>query len=386
MKKTLLTLQVFISFIVVSCSTSNDLVRNSGNVNFVHADSFAAYSSMFEDFQLIPLENNRSCMLSKAQKIQIFGEDIYIMDKGSVEAVHIFGEDGGYKGKVGNKGHAKNEYTWLFDFTTKGDSMVCLLDVGNVVKLYNSEGAFVSAKKLDTENYYWTMDYSKGKYILSSLHNGSTSLNSRNHLLYFFDENLHLLEEKILIPAKPMKESPLHHDPSLCMLGDSCIFLDIFQNKFFVFNLNDLSYQDEYDIKTSAPYTYEDMVNGDMFKTSHDKILSVFSDGNKIFGWMHYGRNYSYYELNIDTKEAKVCPFIDFISIEAMTYKNGYIYAVVQPNSLKNMQEAYEKALPTFSPELCNKINQHKDRLDSKNNFFVLKMKPKQKMSYCKLN
>ena len=80
-----------------------------------------------------------------------------------------------------------------------------------------------------------------------------------------------------------------------------------------------------------------------------------------------------------------VCDFLDMVSIETMTFKDGYVYAVVQPNSLKNIQNAHEKSLPTFSPELLNVINPHKERLDSKNNFFILRMKPKNKLTYCNL-
>lgn len=385
MKINVLILQVFISLFMMSCTTPSVVVRNSGSINYVHEDSFVSYGSMFEDFQLIPLENNHSCMLSNAQKMEVIGDNFYIMDKGSVQAIYNFDKNGRYKGQISKRGHSKNEYTWLFDFTTMDDSLICLLDVGNIVKSYDTSGTYISAKKIDTKNYYWTMDYSEGRFILSSLYNGTTSLNEREYLLYFFDDDFKLIEEKIQIPEKQMAESPLHHNPSLCVLGNKCVFLDIFQNKFFVFDLNDLSFQDEYEIKTPTPYTYEDMVNGNAYKAIHDKILSVFCDGKKIFGWMLYNKRYSYYGLNLDTKEAMVCDFLDMVSIETMTFKDGYVYAVVQPNSLKNIQNAHEKSLPTFSPELLNVINPHKERLDSKNNFFILRMKPKNKLTYCNL-
>mgnify|MGYP004679417167 CR=1 FL=1 len=86
-----------------------------------------------------------------------------------------------------------------------------------------------------------------------------------------------------------------------------------------------------------------------LIKLFTTKFFLFFCDGKKIFGWMLYNKRYSYYGLNLDTKEAMVCDFLDMVSIETMTFKDGYVYAVVQPNSLKNIQNAHEKSLPTFS-------------------------------------
>lgn len=372
----------FLFLSILSCSTSNNVVGNTGNITFDFEDSVIAYSGLFEDFSLIPLENKRECMLSKVRKIIVQNDNIYILEKGSKDAVFLFDKNGTFVKQIGQKGHANNEYIWIFDFTIKENGTVCILDEKNKLKQYNSNGDFMESQTFDTKNYYWTMDYHQGKYVLTSLYNGSTSLNERNCLLYFFNEDLRLIDEKVQISDQPMKDSPLHHTPSVCLMDNKCVYFDQFQNKFYVFDLNDLSNYDEYYLNTPLPYTYDDMISGDAYTKPYDKINSVFSNESKIFGWMSYKSNYCYYELDLTTQKAKVCKFMDFLILENMWYDNGYVYSIVQPSALQGLQDMIDKSLPMFSPEIGNAVNKYKDRLDSKNNYYILKMKIKDKINY----
>lgn len=367
-------------FSIFSCTTSNLVVGNSGNIQFSYKDSVVSYGGLFEDFSLIPLENKNECMLSKIHKIIVQDNNIYIHERGSRDAIFKFDKNGTFVGQIGQKGHANNEYIWIFDFTIKDNGTVCILDAKNKLKQYNSNGDFLESQTFDTSNYYWSIDYHRGKYLLTSLYG---EYNERNCLLYFFDEDLKLIDEKIPIPDQPMKHSSLHHTPSVGVMDNKCVYFDQFQNKFYTFDLNDLSYYDEYFLNTSLPYTYDDMVSGEAFNKYHDNILSVFSGGNKIFGWMLYKSYKCYYELDITTKEAKVYRFMDFISHENMCYDNGYVYAIVKPSDLKSIQGYIDRSLPLFTPELGKAVHPYKDRLNGDNNYYILKMKIKDKINYC---
>ena len=367
--------------VVVSCTSPGMFVRSMGNIDFVKNDSIVTLESMFESFQLIPLENSRACMLNDVQKMQVMGDNIYILDQKPTHQLHIFGTDGRYKGLVGAQGHAKNEYTWLFDFCTKDDSAVCVLDFWNKIKIYDKNGKYIKTGELDTDNYFWTLDYYKGKYVITSLHNStSKSFNKRDNLIYFFDENFKLIDEKIQLPEKLMNMSPFNRQPSLCFFDNKCLYYDLFQNKFFTFNMDDLSYQDEYDVKTPNSHTYDDFANVEqynIFGKTMDRIMYTFCDGNKIYGMMGYEKGISYYELDMKDKKAKVYGNLCFANVNNLTSYNGYVYGIIKQESLIQIQKTHEMHLPTFCKSLENAINQHKDRLGESNNYFVVKMKPR---------
>ncbi len=332
-------------------------------------------SGIFEDFELIPLENNRSCMLSKVTKFYARDGKFFFLDKQGTPRVLCFDKGGRFLGNIGNVGNAKNEYIWINDIAVNEKGHVFVLDPKNRMLNYDSKGKCLKVQQIESDNMFWRIDVHKDMFICVSSHRDNRSFNNGEHLIYIYDKNMNLIDEKVELNDSELSNYPLMDYP-INVSNGKCMFFDFFQNKFYIMNLADFTLCDECVVKTPNTYTYENFEDNSFSKKYYDRILCAYYFENKIRGWMNYDRFIRYYEYDTTNNLSNVYDYVSIVP-ECMSYSGGYYYALITPEALKN----YKENSKGFDDELIN-ITSNDKYLDLRNNYYVLKMRAKKNVEF----
>lgn len=105
-------------------------------------------SDVMNEFQLIPLETNDSCLIGECTKISIVNDLIYVLDAKSNQLL-CFDKQGRYIKKIGEIGRGPNEYLLLDDYCFLKNGNVMVLDTyPNKLIEYNAQGGVETIQKL----------------------------------------------------------------------------------------------------------------------------------------------------------------------------------------------------------------------------------------------
>lgn len=86
------------------------------------------YSNILEEPDVIVLETNPECVVQNIRALDIFDDNIYILDDAS-KALYVFRRDGSFLKRIGSEGNGHGEYWELSDFSiNRKDSTVYLWD------------------------------------------------------------------------------------------------------------------------------------------------------------------------------------------------------------------------------------------------------------------
>lgn len=92
--------------------------------------------------------DHQNTKIASADKIEMFGNKIYIADKISSKLV-VFDSTGKAIGHVGHKGHGPGGYINIADFSIDHDGNIYILDYNNLSLLkYNPQNDFIGSQKL----------------------------------------------------------------------------------------------------------------------------------------------------------------------------------------------------------------------------------------------
>lgn len=76
-----------------------------------------------DSIEIIPLETTEECLISKINRIEFYQDKIFVSDKANAK-IFVFTSEGKYLKSIGTQGGGPGEYSFLGDFTLKGDSVV----------------------------------------------------------------------------------------------------------------------------------------------------------------------------------------------------------------------------------------------------------------------
>ena len=85
----------------MSCSSDQnytwDGVVNTNVISLNPSNDIVHLSDDFSDFELIPLDNNRNCMLKDRAKLSVTDSAYYILNDDWKSNIFLFGKNGNYK-------------------------------------------------------------------------------------------------------------------------------------------------------------------------------------------------------------------------------------------------------------------------------------------------
>nr|WP_320995399.1 6-bladed beta-propeller [Bacteroides intestinalis] len=124
----LLVLFLIISFLG-SCSGGSQKTAIQGDIVeiLIDPENFSVdldLSEILDDsVEIIPLETTEECLISKINRIEFYQDKIFVSDKANAK-IFVFTSEGKYLKSIGTQGGGPGEYSFLGDFTLKGDSVV----------------------------------------------------------------------------------------------------------------------------------------------------------------------------------------------------------------------------------------------------------------------
>lgn len=175
---------ILVVFLVLGC---NDEQRNlSGtlpvkqNLTFVvnKEEQTMSFDTLFRNKQMIPLEETEESLIANVSKIQIYKDNIYVMDFSKDLSIAVFDKTGKFKFKLKQIGRGPQEYYSISDANVNefsGD-IELLVNSDRKLMIYDSTGAYVKTLKSSfggtyfsiTENsrffYKGNTEFDKSKY------------------------------------------------------------------------------------------------------------------------------------------------------------------------------------------------------------------------------
>ena len=122
-------------------------LKKNDNENKIYIDQFVK-----PEYKIIKLESNEECMIGQITNVLVDDSLIFVFDSWH-NNVFVFNSDGKYKNKIGQKGHARNEYTSItYMSLDKGLKQVCLRDdYSQKLLFYDYQGHFQNCEPM----FFW---------------------------------------------------------------------------------------------------------------------------------------------------------------------------------------------------------------------------------------
>ena len=165
---------IVITLSLLVCAACRDAKKEQEypilNVSLEKKD--VSIKSLFDRFEVIPLETNDSSLLIWPDKI-FYWNGYYEVFDSKAPALFVFDEKGKFVRKVGRRGKGPEEYTEIYDVVQdKGTGGIYMLSPFGELLSYNSEGTFEKRVRLPQKSNYQSFE-SYGDYIVTwTLPNG----------------------------------------------------------------------------------------------------------------------------------------------------------------------------------------------------------------------
>lgn len=342
------------------------------------------FSDDYYDFEIIPLETKKECMIGDATKVRVTDVGIYVYDYGN-KTIYLFNHDGSFKCKIGSIGHATSEYVNIYDLSTSinGDTIVLMTNQANL-KLYDSNGKYIDSQELPTEILG---DYDMGWDNVLLTHNGilvSDFHRSHQHILWLLDAKSRVLSKFIDIEDDPniIKASPLVTFVPLQYDNNLVCYYDQLDSHFYILNLNDYNDIKSYALKSDNILTEEKARKIDLISDDYDCVDSyVFAD-SMIVGGMRYKGYSSEFRFDLRDNSMKLFSYEDFTA-HFVDYHKGYYYKVLHPDFLADIMKVdiNDQSTPYYKIDQYNMLHKvlepYKDKISEKDNIYLLKVKMK---------
>lgn len=321
--------------IMLSCTTINSLNSVTKEVEVVGHDVFTEckkFTDFFSVSMVKPLESKREALLSDVRKIVVDDSLLFVYNKGFKPCILVFDSKGNMQNKIGDYGHAKNEYVFIDDFTVnKKNKEVIVMSQRKILK-YDYKGNFLERIDMPNDYYYVNIETINGGYICISSY-----ITEKSPIVHYFDENFNLISNGINSLDCSVSVNSLAETPLLSYNGKVCYY-DFFRSRFIF--LNSIN---EEDVKIVNIISGNMMNETEEFHIDYRKsiekcdfILSQYYNNNQVFGWMFHNQELKYYSYNLKKNKMDVFAYGDWRP-EIMCEDKGFYYSLVKPTSYLNM-------------------------------------------------
>ena len=99
-------------------------------INPEKTEDYLDISEVLSDsIDIIPLEVTENCLISDIKKLEFYKNRIFISDRINAK-IFVFDSEGNFLRSIGKQGRGPGEYSYMGDFSFKGDSvmfMICIV-------------------------------------------------------------------------------------------------------------------------------------------------------------------------------------------------------------------------------------------------------------------
>lgn len=173
--KVLSVIFIFLVVIICQCCSSYHAATALADVDTISIDKSIQkdsilFSVYFKSPRVIPLETKNECIIQNVRSLEIFKDDIYVLDD-KANKLFVFDKNGLFKRTVSEPGRGHGEYIELADFSIdRKNGIIYLLDeaTDNVLKFDLSNFEYLSTIKTDRNGYRtYSMQTVDGRVFLN---------------------------------------------------------------------------------------------------------------------------------------------------------------------------------------------------------------------------
>lgn len=359
-----------IVFILLVSSCSSEWVPDKISVNIPDVERDLSFADMCENLAIIPLENNRDCMLSNVRKMCISNEGYYIYNEGASSEVLKFNLDGSFNRRIGKLGRSQSEYAFVNDFALDTTSNKVAILMQNLVKLYTTKGEYLETVKLESNDRIQKIETTPRGFIGCSSHVGSP------FNLYVFNKDFKLQNK--LLESDGMITSVLSYEPNpVQVYNDKICYFDFHESIFYVFSLNDVSSVSQYQLNSDNILTKEKVVDANYYESSYDCVVSSRYTGSKIVGIMNYDKSICYFVFDLINNKFHVFSCLDW-PVTISSYYNGYYYASVSSEVVADIINNESRYPTQLVKKVRNALNQLEHNPSALDNYMIIRFKIKE--------
>ena len=136
--------------------TSNDKPQSNNqciviDIDEIEIDEVFDYSSVFDDYKIIPLETTKESLIGKISSIRFCGDYIVILDKNIGKSVYVFDLNGKFVSKIGRLGKGPGEYINPASISTNDETNEILVydSLRDQIQVFSIEGRLVKELPLN---------------------------------------------------------------------------------------------------------------------------------------------------------------------------------------------------------------------------------------------
>lgn len=133
-------------FNLFSCKTEVKEIKTI-DVDVENPIAFLNLSDYFQS-EIVKLEKNEKCLIGSIDKIIVYKDYVFVLDKTKSESLFMFSRTGKYIRKIGNRGKGFGEYLYLESFDIVNDKIYLLTGLYQRLFVYDLEGQLIEVKKL----------------------------------------------------------------------------------------------------------------------------------------------------------------------------------------------------------------------------------------------
>jgi hypothetical protein len=190
----LISVTLLISY---SCKTNKEKIDSTlnadGSLMVIDIDSIQVerellLSSIFNSFEIIPLETSMNCMIGMVNQLEIDKDTIYVLDSMVGKGLYKFDGNGGFIRKIGSVGKGPGEYLFPASFAITGgeNKQILILDNHqNKIIVYSMFGDFIRDINISSSGNISIQLVAIGEYIF--IDQLTTSHREVDYLLYGID-------------------------------------------------------------------------------------------------------------------------------------------------------------------------------------------------------
>ncbi len=152
--------------------------------------------SIIENIVLVPLETNENCLINHIDKIKLYKNKVFILDRKSA-CIFVFKKTGEFVFKISSQGRGSGEYIMIADFDISPETGdIYILDAMSDRLLIFKNEKYIKRYKLDFGVKITNMCFLDEKNIAFE-NQISTEIDSLKYYLFVTDLNLELISKNI---------------------------------------------------------------------------------------------------------------------------------------------------------------------------------------------
>lgn len=150
------------------------------SVNILEDENVDASTPLLKNVRAFVLESNPSVLMAACNKIEVFNDELYILDK-KFSNLFVFNNEGDFVRKIGGLGNGPGQYQSIYGFSLdriKEEVLIYSLDDQAIFK-YSLAGKFIGKANIDFYGFDFSL-MNNGEYIFNTRYNNIEDYSLQN--------------------------------------------------------------------------------------------------------------------------------------------------------------------------------------------------------------